>query len=248
MTKSETPVAWVTGSTRGIGKSCAKWFAINGYSVVVHGRDEGQAEQVAEEFRRSYGRDVLVVAGDISDASWPSEAVKQIHSKFGRLDVLVANAGLHHASPISMVQNATVDLIIDTNVKGTYLTVQHASRLMRRSPRSSVVVIGSVMGDNGVSGQVLYSMSKAAVRGLVVASSRELASQNTRVNGVLPGYVSTDMSAGLSDEMKAEIISGISLRRFADSDEIAEVVGFLTSEKSDYITGQLLTIDGGIFK
>ena len=242
------PVALVTGSSRGIGRSCAEWFAQCGYNLVLSGRSEPELEELAIDLSTKFATESLLVPGDVSEPSWPSKSLKDTQAKFGKLDVLVANAGVHTAGPISMTSDSEIDRILATNVRSVFKVVQTSSRLLRRSEQPSIVVVGSIMGDSGAADQILYSMSKAALRGLVSSASKELARWGIRVNGVAPGYVRTAMSASLTSELEESLISRIPLARFAEPSEVASVIGFLASSAASYVNGHILVVDGGMIK
>jgi 3-oxoacyl-[acyl-carrier protein] reductase len=240
-------VALVTGATRGIGFACAERLVSLGAAVAITGTSQAGADLACERLCES--SPAAQVAGFAYDQGSPAaatELIRAVHRRFGQLDHVVANAGIHLAAPLGMIGDEALDRLMQVNAAGSVRLVQAAVKLLRRATSPSVVLVGSMMGRDGVAGQIAYSMSKAAVEGLVRPASRELGPSGTRVNAVLPGYIATDMSADLSDEARSDLVDRTPLRRLGHPADIAEAVVFLLSDESRFITGQCLGVDGGL--
>ncbi len=239
-------IALVTGAGRGIGRAVAKMLASQGAYVYLnyHGSEAAAQEAVAEILKS--GGKAEAVQCDVSDFKACGEMIQMIIQKSGRLDILVNNAGITRDGLLMKMSEEDYDKVLDINLKGTFHTIRHASRYLLKQRSGRIINITSVSGVLGNAGQANYSASKAGVIGLTKSAARELASRGICVNAVAPGYVKTDMTDALPDQVKEQMLSQIPLGRAADPEEIAGVVLFLASEQSAYMTGQVLCVDGGM--
>ena len=238
--------AVITGASRGIGKCIATKFAKEGANVVINYRNnEEEALKVKKELE-DLGSQVLVVKADVSELEQAENLIKEAKKEFGRVDILVNNAGITKDNLIIRMKEEDFDSVINVNLKGTFNTIRFASRAMVKQRKGKIINISSVSGVTGNAGQANYSASKAGIIGLTKSAARELASRNINVNAIAPGFVDTDMTITLSDKVKEGAKGQIPLGRFGKPEEIAELALFLSSEKSDYITGQVINIDGGM--
>lgn len=239
-------IALVTGAGRGIGRAVAKMLASQGAYVYLnyHGSEAAAQEAVAEILKS--GGKAEAVQCDVSDFKACGEMIQMIIQKSGRLDILVNNAGITRDGLLMKMSEEDYDKVLDINLKGTFHTIRHASRYLLKQRSDRIINITSVSGVLGNAGQANYSASKAGVIGLTKSAARELASRGICVNAVAPGYVKTDMTDALPDQVKEQMLSQIPLGRAAKPEEIAGVVLFLASEQSAYMTGQVLCVDGGM--
>ncbi|CRK60886.1 3-oxoacyl-[acyl-carrier protein] reductase [Alloactinosynnema sp. L-07] len=239
-------VAVVTGGTRGIGFATAVALAEAGATVVLTGRDEAAAKQRAKEIADATGAAVTGVALDVTDPASVKDTFRAVAKEHGRIDALVASAGVLDGALIGMIADAHVDAMLTTNVAGTIATVQAAARAMMRKKTGSIVLLGSIVGERGNAGQTVYAASKAAVAAVARSAAKELGRYNIRVNAVAPGVIRTDLIAGQSDEVLAKVVADTSLGRLGEAGEVAKVIRFLVSDESSFVTGQVLGVDGGL--
>lgn len=238
--------ALVTGASRGIGEEIAKTLAADGAFVVVnYNGSKEAAEQVVSEIR-AQGGEAEAFGCNVSDFSAVAAMIKDIVEKHGSLDILVNNAGITRDNLIMKMKEEDFDSVISINLKGTFNTAKHAAKQMLRQKSGCIVNISSVSGVMGNAGQVNYAASKAGVIGLTKSLARELAPREIRVNAIAPGFVETDMTKQLSENVIEAGKSQIPFRRFGTPKEIAGAVKFLVSEEASYITGQVLHVDGGM--
>lgn len=239
-------VALVTGSTRGIGRAIADVLATCGATVVVTGRDEARAIEVAAAIASATGRTVRGMGVDISDPAQAAAVVERVEKEFGQLDILVNNAGLTRDNLIMRLKDEDWDAVINANLRGAFVTCRAASRGMMKRRWGRIINIASVVGITGNKGQSNYAASKAGLIGMTKSIAKELASRNVLANVIAPGFVETDMTAAMTPEAKATLSSGIPLERLGTPRDIAGMVAVLASDLGGYITGQVLVVDGGL--
>lgn len=238
--------AVVTGAGRGIGRAIAVALAKDGYNVVINYNGSGEkAEKVAMECRE-HGVNAITVKANVSDFSESEELIKKAIEEFGSIDVLVNNSGITRDNLLLRMKENDFDSVIDVNLKGTFNTIKHATRQMMKQKSGSIINMSSVVGISGNAGQANYSASKAGVIGLTKSVARELASRGIRVNAIAPGFIESDMTDELNDKAKDEILKGIPLKSIGKGEDVANLAVFLAGEKSRYITGQVINVDGGM--
>lgn len=241
----ESKVAIVTGSARGIGKAIAMKFAKDGYDVVISDILQDVAEQTAKEIEE-LGQKALVVVADVSKAEDAERLINETVNAFGRLDVLVNNAGITRDNLAIRMKENEWDMVLNINLKGTFLCSQAAAKFMMKKRTGRIVNIASVSGILGTAGQANYASSKAGVIALTKALARELGPRNITVNSVAPGYIITEMTEKLPDKVKEEYLSQIPLKRGGTPEDVANVVAFLASDAASYVTGTTLIVSGGL--
>ncbi|GCA31117.1 3-oxoacyl-ACP reductase [Staphylococcus aureus] len=243
MTKS----ALVTGASRGIGRSIALQLAEEGYNVAVnYAGSKEKAEAVVEEIKAK-GVDSFAIQANVADADEVKAMIKEVVSQIGSLDVLVNNAGITRDNLLMRMKEQEWDDVIDTNLKGVFNCIQKATPQMLRQRSGAIINLSSVVGAVGNPGQANYVATKAGVIGLTKSAARELASRGITVNAVAPGFIVSDMTDALSDELKEQMLTQIPLARFGQDTDIANTVAFLASDKAKYITGQTIHVNGGMY-
>ncbi|HEH3588982.1 TPA: 3-oxoacyl-[acyl-carrier-protein] reductase [Staphylococcus aureus] len=243
MTKS----ALVTGASRGIGRSIALQLAEEGYNVAVnYAGSKEKGEAVVEEIKAK-GVDSFAIQANVADADEVKAMIKEVVSQFGSLDVLVNNAGITRDNLLMRMKEQEWDDVIDTNLKGVFNCIQKATPQMLRQRSGAIINLSSVVGAVGNPGQANYVATKAGVIGLTKSAARELASRGITVNAVAPGFIVSDMTDALSDELKEQMLTQIPLARFGQDTDIANTVAFLASDKAKYITGQTIHVNGGMY-
>ncbi len=235
-------VAMVTGGTRGIGRAIATAFAGAGVKVAVIGRDQARADQAAAEI----GHDAKGYACDVTSQESVEAAVSAIEKAQGSIDILINNAGVTKDNVFLRLSDADFDTVLEANLKGAFRTIRAASRGMMKKRWGRIINVSSVVGLIGNKGQANYAASKAGLLGLTKSIARELASRGITVNAVAPGFIATDMTAGLTAEQKDALAKQIPLERLGTSEDVAGAVLFLASDGAGYITGQVLAVDGGM--
>ena len=236
----------VTGATRGIGREIALTLAKNGANIAMNYRSlNSEVEDLINEIK-SFGVDALAIKCDVSIANEVDNFVKEVKAHYNTIDVLVNNAGITKDGLILRMKEEDFDDVLDVNLKGTFNTTKSVSSIMIKQNYGKIINISSVVGIAGNAGQCNYAASKAGVIGFSKSVARELSSRNINVNVVAPGYINTDMTKNLPDKVKEEIIKSIPMKKIGDPKEVANLVLFLSSNLSDYITGQVINVDGGM--
>lgn len=246
MAENTGKTAIVTGASRGIGLAIAKKLAKSGYNIaVVDACDLEKSEDAVKEVK-ALGVDAKAYQCNVADFAAVEETVKQINDDFGGIYILVNNAGITRDGLLIKMSEENFDAVINVNLKGTFNFIKHVSPIMMKKREGRVVSISSIVGIEGQAGQVNYSASKAGVIGITKSCAREFASRNITFNAIAPGYVETPMTAVLTDKQKEAIFELIPLKRYGQPEDIANAVNFLCSEDASYITGQVLSVDGGM--
>lgn len=238
--------AVVTGGSRGLGRAVCRKLAENGANVVFSYAGNTAAAQETVRELESIGATVRAVQGSVAD----SEAVKVLMDtavkEFGGLHILVNNAGITRDGLVMLMKEEDFDAVIDTNLKGTFLCMKAASRVMLRQKYGRIVNLSSVVGLHGNAGQVNYAASKAGVIGMTKSLAKELAAKGVTVNAVAPGFITTDMTDALPEAAKSSLMASIPMARLGAPEDVAEAVAFLAGDGAGYITGQVLGVDGGM--
>lgn len=243
---NENKVALITGGTRGIGKEIAMELAENGFDIALNYRSEKDAQSNVKEEIEKLGVRCELVKADVSNFEQCEEMVKETIEKFGRIDVLVNNAGITKDGLIMRMKKEDFESVIDVNLTGTFNVTRNVIPYMIKQRSGRVISLSSVVGVAGNAGQTNYSASKAGIIGFTKSVAKELASRNIRVNAVAPGFIETDMTQVLSDAVKESIYNQIPLKRMGKASEVANLIYFLGTDESSYITGQVINIDGGM--
>ena len=248
---TETPrrSAVVTGSSRGIGRAVAEELARAGFDVCVNCSSErglSGVQQLADQLAAEHGVRAIAVAANVADAAEAEALVAAAHEAFGRVDVLVNNAGITRDGLIARMKEEDFDAVIDVNLKGTFNCCKAAAQRMMKQRFGRIVNLSSVVGVAGNAGQANYAASKAGVIGLTKSLARELAARNVTANAVAPGFIATDMTDALSEKQREAILGRIAAKRLGAPEDVAALVRFLASEEAGYITGQVVCIDGGM--
>lgn len=239
-------VAVVTGASRGIGRAVAlKLASMNATVIVNYAGSKDKAESVVKEIQ-DMEKTAEAIQCDVSNFEQCEKLVKDAQEHYGRIDILVNNAGITRDGLAMAMKEEDFDDVIATNLKGTFNCIRFASRIMMKQRYGKIINMSSVSGVTGNAGQVNYSAAKAGVIGITKSMARELAGRHINVNAIAPGFIETDMTNTLSEKVKEQAVAQIPLGRFGKADEVAELAAFLASDKSDYITGQVFHIDGGM--
>lgn len=247
--KPERKGALVTGSSRGIGRAIALSLAKAGMNVCVNcssGRSLPAAQELAAQISATYGVKSLALVANVASAEEAQTLVESAHVAFGRLDVLVNNAGITRDGLVARMKEEDFDAVIDVNLKGTFNCCKAATKIMMKQRSGRIVNMSSVVGVAGNAGQANYAASKAGVIGLTKSIARELAARNVTANAVAPGFIATDMTDALSEKQREAIVGRIASKRLGEPEDVAKLVRFLASEDAGYITGQVVCIDGGM--
>ena len=240
--------AVITGSTRGIGKAIAIKYASLGCNIVINYRsekDEVNAYTLSEEIGK-LGVDTLIVKANVADFEEAKNIVEKAKEKFGKVDILVNNAGITKDNLILRMNESDFDSVINVNLKGSFNCLKAVTPIMLKQKHGKIINMASVVGVIGNPGQVNYCASKAGVIGMTKSLAKELGGKNINVNAIAPGFIDTDMTKVLSEDQKKNILSQVPLKRLGLVSDVANVAAFLASEDSDYITGQVIHVDGGM--
>jgi 3-oxoacyl-[acyl-carrier protein] reductase len=245
MSQLANQIAVVTGAGRGIGRAIALKFAGAGADVVCLSRTQENSDKVAAEVR-ALGRKAWALAVDVSDSAAVTAAAEKVLADCGKIDILVNNAGVTRDGLVMRMSDEDWDAVLDTNLKGAFLLTKAFFRVFAKQRAGRIINISSVIGLIGNPGQANYAASKAGLIGFTQSVARELASRGVTVNAIAPGFIETDMTAVLNEELKTNILKQIPMGKFGTSEDIAEAALFLAGPQSRYITGQVLTVDGGM--
>jgi 3-oxoacyl-[acyl-carrier protein] reductase len=236
----------VTGASRGIGRAIALKLAAEGAAVVVTATSVAAAQKTADEIAAAGGK-ALAVKVDVSQAAEVEELFKEAAAAFGRLDILVNNAGITKDGLLLRMKESDWDAVMDVNLKGAFNCTREAAKVMSKARYGRIVNVSSVVGEMGNPGQANYCASKAGMIGLTKSVAKELARRNVTVNAVTPGFIETDMTHDLSEKAKESLMEQIPMGRLGASDDIAAAVLFLVSQGAGYITGHVLSVNGGMY-
>lgn len=242
----EGKVAIVTGASRGIGRAIALELASKKATVVINYNGSADRAEAVKQEVEAAGGTAAVYKCDVSSFTACEQFIKDVIAQFGRIDILVNNAGITRDGLLMRMSEEDFDLVLETNLKGSFNCIRHVARQMVKQRAGRIVNMSSVSGILGNAGQTNYSASKAGVIGLTKATARELASRNITVNAIAPGFIATDMTESLGEDVKAEAVKQIPLGCFGKPEDVAGVVSFLVSEQAAYITGQVICVDGGM--
>jgi 3-oxoacyl-[acyl-carrier protein] reductase len=238
-------VAFVTGASQGIGRTCALRLAKDGATVAVAARNKEKLDELVAEITAAGGK-AAAFALDVADEEQVKPTVKAVIAQFGKIDILVNNAGITRDQLVMRMKRTDWDAVLQTNLTSAYLCIQQVIPSMLKQRWGRIINITSVFGQMGQAGQANYSASKAGLIGLTMAIAREVGSRNITCNAVAPGFIETAMTAVLSDEFKQNAVKQIPLGRVGTSDDVASAVAFLASDEASYITGHTLSVNGGM--
>jgi 3-oxoacyl-[acyl-carrier protein] reductase len=247
MFKLDGKVAIITGGSRGIGAACAEAMAEQGAHVVVnYVRGEDKAREVADRIIAKGGK-AEILGFDVADSAATESAIEGVAKKHGRLDILVANAGIAIDGLLLRLKDEDLQKLFDTNVRGALACARAATRPMMKARTGRIIFVSSVIGEMGNVGQTAYAATKAALLGITKSIAREYASRNVTVNAIAPGFIETDMTHGMNDAMKEYVLKNIPLGRVGTAKEVASACLYLASDEAAYVTGQVLRVNGGMY-
>jgi 3-oxoacyl-[acyl-carrier protein] reductase len=239
-------VALVTGASRGIGRAIALKLARHGAAVIVNYRGSHQSAQEVVREIEAFGGEAVALGADVSNGEEVKKMIAEIKERFGRLDILVNNAGINEDSLLLRMKSENWEKVINTNLTGTFNCTREALKLILKSDSGSIINISSVVGQIGNAGQCNYAAAKAGIIGFTRSLAREMAGRNVRVNAVAPGFIDTDMTAKLSQEVREKLLAQIPMGKLGSPEDVANAVLFLAQPSSGYITGQTINVDGGM--
>lgn len=242
-------VALVTGASRGIGAAIARALAARGCNLALNHSSEHSAQacaELADDLQREYGIKAVVFCADVSNFEAAKEMVEGVREQFGRIDVLVNNAGVTQDGLLARMSEEAFDKVISVNLKGAFNCMRHVAPVMMKQRSGRIINISSVVGLYGNAGQVNYAASKAGIVGMTKSAAKELGARGITVNAVAPGFIDTDMTRALSEKTREGVVSRIALRELGSTEDVAGAVSFLASNEARYITGHVLTVDGGL--
>ena len=246
MENTAVKTALVTGASRGIGAAIAKKLAARGFMVIInYGHSSAAAEEVKNQIEQAGGQAVLM-QGDVSSGDDVDRMFKDIKKTWGKLDVLVNNAGINRDTLLVRMKEDQWDAVLSTDLKSVFFTTKAAASLMMRQRSGSIINIASVVGITGNAGQANYAAAKAGVIGFTKSAAKELAARGIRVNAIAPGFIETDMTDAIPEKIREGMLETIPLRRGGKAEDVANAVAFLASDDAGYIPGQVLKVDGGM--
>lgn len=247
--ETQEQVALVTGASRGIGAAIARALAARGCNLALNHSSEHSAQacaDLADDLQREYGIKAVVFCADVSNFEAAKEMVEGVREQFGRIDVLVNNAGVTQDGLLARMSEEAFDKVISVNLKGAFNCMRHVAPVMMKQRSGRIINISSVVGLDGNAGQVNYAASKAGIVGMTKSAAKELGARGITVNAVAPGFIDTDMTRALSEKTREGVVSRIALRELGSAEDVAAAVSFLASNEARYITGHVLTVDGGL--
>lgn len=247
--ETQEQVALVTGASRGIGAAIARALAARGCNLALNHSSEHSAQacaDLADDLQREYGIKAVVFCADVSNFEAAKEMVEGVREQFGRIDVLVNNAGVTQDGLLARMSEEAFDKVISVNLKGAFNCMRHVAPVMMKQRSGRIINNSSVVGLYGNAGQVNYAASKAGIVGMTKSAAKELGARGITVNAVAPGFIDTDMTRALSEKTREGVVSRIALRELGSAEDVAAAVSFLASNEARYITGHVLTVDGGL--
>ena len=246
--KDNTKVAVITGSSRGIGADIALKLAQQGNNIVLNYHSDKSKENIEKliEKIKGYDQEVIAVKADVSKMDQAKNLINRALDKFSAIDILVNNAGINKDNLLLRMSEEEWDQVMNVNLKGVFNCTKAVIKSMMKNRKGKIINLSSVVGIRGNAGQANYSASKAGVIGFTKSVARELAGRNITANAIAPGFIKTDMTDSIPEDAKKELLDEIPLSRLGKSEDVAELVAFLASDRSDYITGQVINVDGGM--